>query len=68
MLMVHGWPGSVVEFQKVIPKLTTPQASRDFVFELIIPSLPGYGFSQAASKPGLGPPQVKCDNPNECMR
>ncbi|KAL7307299.1 hypothetical protein TKK_0000493 [Trichogramma kaykai] len=58
LLLLHGWPGSVVEFQKVIPKLITPQQGHDFVFELVIPSLPGYGFSQAASKPGLGPAQM----------
>lgn len=59
LLITHGWPGSVVEFQKIIPILTTPRPDRDFVFEVIAPSLPGYGFSQAAVRPGLGPPQVK---------
>ncbi|KAJ8667309.1 hypothetical protein QAD02_008971 [Eretmocerus hayati] len=58
LLMVHGWPGSVVEFQKIIPLLTQVSAERDFVFEVIAPSLPGYGFSSPASKPGLGPAQV----------
>jgi len=58
LLITHGWPGSVVEFQKIIPILTTPRADRDFVFEVIAPSLPGYGFSQPAVRPGLGPPQV----------
>lgn len=58
LLMLHGWPGSIVEFQKIIPLLTTPAADRDFVFELIIPSLPGYGFSDAAVRPGLATPQI----------
>ncbi|XP_051170363.1 juvenile hormone epoxide hydrolase 1-like [Leptopilina boulardi] len=58
LLMVHGWPGSVVEFQKIIPMLTTPQADKDFVFEIIAPSLPGYGFSDPAVRPGLGPSQI----------
>ncbi|XP_076659281.1 juvenile hormone epoxide hydrolase 1 [Halictus rubicundus] len=58
LLMVHGWPGSIVEFQKIIPTLTTPSADRDFVFELIIPSLPGYGFSDGAVRPGLGAAQI----------
>lgn len=58
LLLVHGWPGSVVEFQKIIPLLTTPRAGQDFVFELIIPSLPGYGFSDAAVRPGLATTQV----------
>lgn len=34
--------------------LTTPQADRDFVFEVIAPSLPGFGFSSPAVRPGLG--------------
>ena len=59
LLLVHGWPGSVVEFQKIIPMLTTPRDNRNFVFEVVIPSLPGYGFSQAAVRPGMGPAQVK---------
>ena len=52
--MQHGWPGSVVEFDKIIPMLTTPRPDKDFVFEVIAPSLPGFGFSDAAAKPGLG--------------
>jgi len=59
LLILHGWPGSVVEFQKIISLLTTPRPDKDFVFEVIAPSLPGYGFSQAAVRQGLGPPQVK---------
>lgn len=51
--MIHGWPGSVVEFYKIIPMLTTPRPDADFVFEVIAPSLPGYAFSEAPSKPGL---------------
>lgn len=58
LLILHGWPGSVVEFQKILPILTTPRADKDFVFEVIAPSLPGYGFSQAAVRPGMGPAQV----------
>lgn len=58
LLLVHGWPGSFREFYDVIPLLTTPKQGQKFVFELIIPSLPGYGFSQSASKPGLGVPQA----------
>jgi len=58
LLILHGWPGSVVEFQKIIPMLTTPRPDRNFVFEVIAPSLPGFAFSQAAVRPGLGPAQV----------
>jgi len=59
LIILHGWPGSVVEFQKIFPMLTTPRPDKDFVFEVIAPSLPGYGFSQAAVRPGMGPAQVK---------
>lgn len=55
LLMLHGWPGSVREFYEAIPLLTTKSKDKNIVFELIIPSLPGYGYSQASSKPGLSP-------------
>jgi len=58
LLIVHGWPGSVREFYDVIPIFTNPNSSRDYVFEVIAPHIPGYGFSQAAAKPGLGANQV----------
>ncbi len=54
LLLVHGWPGSVYEFQRIIPMLTDPAAyggdSRDS-FSIVAPSLPGYGFSD---DPGAG--------------
>lgn len=58
LMLIHGWPGSVVEFYKIIPMLTTPRADRDFVFEVVVPSLPGFGFSSAATIPGLGASQM----------
>lgn len=58
LLILHGWPGSVKEFYKLIPMLTTPRKDKDFVFEVIAPSLPGYGFSEGAAKPGLGSAQM----------
>jgi Predicted hydrolases or acyltransferases (alpha/beta hydrolase superfamily) len=54
LLLLHGWPGSVREFYDLIPLLTIPRKDMNFVFEVIAPSLPGYGFSEGASKPGLG--------------
>jgi pimeloyl-ACP methyl ester carboxylesterase len=45
LLLVHGWPGSVVEFLDVIPRLTQPDIGAD-AFHVIAPSLPGYGFSE----------------------
>ena len=58
LLLLHGWPGTVREFYEIIPLLTTVQKDKNFVFEVIAPSLPGYGFSQAAAKPGLGASKV----------
>jgi pimeloyl-ACP methyl ester carboxylesterase len=49
LLMTHGWPGSVVEFLDVIPRLTDPEAyggDAADAFHVIAPSLPGYGFSE----------------------
>jgi epoxide hydrolase len=49
LLVTHGWPGSVVEFLDVIPRLTEPQAHGGRAadaFHVIAPSLPGYGFSE----------------------
>jgi len=55
LLMTHGWPGSVIEFHKVIGPLTDPTAhggdARD-AFHLVIPSLPGYGFSDKPTRHG----------------
>lgn len=46
LLMMHGWPSSSKEFDKVIPMLTTPKDGYDFVFEVIAADLPGFGFSE----------------------
>ncbi|KAG8180082.1 hypothetical protein JTE90_027862 [Oedothorax gibbosus] len=53
ILMVHGWPGSFLEFYKILPLLTTPSSERDFVFEVVCPSIPGYGFSESPCRKGL---------------
>jgi len=55
ILLVHGWPGSIVEFADVIPRLTDPTAHGGSVsdaFDVIAPSLPGYGFSEPPRVPG----------------
>ena len=52
LLAVHGWPGSVVEYQKLIPLLTQPDKD-GVAFEMVVPSLPGYGWSEGSHKPGL---------------
>ena len=58
LLLLHGWPGSFVEYLKIIPMLTAERPGFDFVFEVIVPSLPGYGFSDPARKPGMGPAEI----------
>ncbi|XP_072946427.1 juvenile hormone epoxide hydrolase-like [Epargyreus clarus] len=58
LLLMHGWPGSVREFYEAIPLLTRQNPGYDFAFEVIVPSLPGYGFSDAAVRPGLGAAQT----------
>uniref|UniRef100_A0A672QH89 Epoxide hydrolase 1 n=1 Tax=Sinocyclocheilus grahami TaxID=75366 RepID=A0A672QH89_SINGR len=50
LMMVHGWPGSFYEFYKIIPLLT--KTDSDVVFEVICPSIPGYGYSEAPHKKG----------------
>ncbi|XP_072946312.1 juvenile hormone epoxide hydrolase-like [Epargyreus clarus] len=53
ILLLHGWPGSIREFYELIPKLTTLNPKHKFVFEIIAPSLPGFGFSEAPSRSGM---------------
>ena len=55
LIMTHGWPGSVVEFTKVIGPLTDPRGHGGDpadAFHLVLPSIPGYGFSGPTSQPG----------------
>ena len=57
MVMTHGWPGSVIEFHRCIGPLTNPAAhggdARD-AFHLVVPSLPGFGFSDKPTRTGWG--------------
>lgn len=53
LLLTHGWPGSFVEFLDVITPLTEPPADQ-LAFHLVIPSLPGYGFSDRPAERGWG--------------
>ena len=57
LLLAHGWPGSVVEFLDVVSPLTDPPVDSDS-FDLVIPSLPGYGFSGPTSEPGWHPRRI----------
>ncbi len=57
LVLTHGWPGSVVEFLKVIGPLTDPVAhggEAGDAFHVVCPSLPGYGFSDKPDRPGWG--------------
>lgn len=61
LLLTHGWPGSVLEFRHVIDPLTDPVAhggrAQD-AFHLVIPSLPGFGFSDKPATTGWGVPRI----------
>ena len=55
LVITHGWPGSIAEFQKVIEPLVNPPSGRaEDAFHVVCPSLPGYGFSGKPSKTGWG--------------
>src|SRR5262245_36133608 len=61
MIVTHGWPGSIIEQLKIIEPLTNPTAhggSAGDAFHLVIPSLPGYGFSGKPTAPGWGPARI----------
>lgn len=51
LLLIHGWPGSIVEFLDVIEPLTNPANSQP-AFHVVVPSLPGFGFSGPTTTPG----------------
>jgi Epoxide hydrolase N terminus len=58
LIVTHGWPGSIIEQLKIIDPLTTPTAhggSASDAFHLVIPSLPGYGFSGKPTTTGWAP-------------
>jgi pimeloyl-ACP methyl ester carboxylesterase len=61
LIVTHGWPGSVIEQLKIIEPLTNPTAhgaSASDAFHLVIPSLPGYGFSGKPTSPGWDPARI----------
>ena len=61
MIVTHGWPGSIIEQMKIIEPLSDPTAhggSASDAFHLVIPSLPGYGFSGKPTAPGWNPPRI----------
>jgi pimeloyl-ACP methyl ester carboxylesterase len=61
LIISHGWPGSVIELLEVVGPLTDPTAygeSADDAFDLVLPSLPGYGFSEQPASVGWDPGRV----------
>ena len=60
LIISHGWPGSIVEFLDIIQPLAHPQrfgGSADDAFDVIVPSLPGFGFSGRPARP-IGPRKI----------
>ena len=60
LLLMHGWPGSVVEFLPIIEKLAHPEkfgGNIEDAFDVVVPSLPGFGFSGRPSRP-MGPRKI----------
>jgi pimeloyl-ACP methyl ester carboxylesterase len=61
LIMTHGWPGSVVELLETIGPLTDPTAHggrAEDAFHLVLPSIPGYGFSDEPTEVGWGPIRI----------
>jgi len=61
LLFSHGWPGSFWEVHKILPPLTDPAAYGDDpadAFDVVAPSLPGYGFSEDPRTPGMSPDTI----------
>ena len=61
LIVTHGWPGSVVEQLKIIDPLTNPTAhggSASDAFDVVIPSMPGYGYSGKPTVTGWGPDRI----------
>jgi pimeloyl-ACP methyl ester carboxylesterase len=61
LIVTHGWPGSIIEQLKIIEPLTNPTAhgaSPSDAFDLVIPSLPGHGFSGKPAAPGWDPVRI----------
>ena len=61
LIVTHGWPGSIIEQLKIIDPLTNPTAygaSASDAFHLVIPSMPGYGFSGRPTSTGWGPERM----------
>jgi len=61
LIVTHGWPGSIIEQMKIIDPLTNPTAhgsSASDAFDVVIPSIPGYGYSGKPTTTGWGPDRI----------
>jgi pimeloyl-ACP methyl ester carboxylesterase len=61
LIMTHGWPGSVFELLKTVGPLTDPTAHGGYAgdaFDLVMPSMPGFGFSEKPTDAGWGPDRI----------
>lgn len=61
LLVTHGWPGSIAEFSKILGPLTDPPAHGGVAadaFDVVMPSIPGFGFSAAPASPGFDPARI----------
>src|SRR5262249_38252569 len=61
LIVTHGWPGSIIEQLKIVDPLTNPTAHgarASDAFDVVIPSIPGYGFSGKPTTPGWGPARI----------
>jgi pimeloyl-ACP methyl ester carboxylesterase len=61
IIITHGWPGSIIEQLKIIDPLTNPTAyggKAEDAFDVVIPSMPGYGFSEKPTATGWGPQRI----------
>jgi len=57
LLLTHGWPDSFVRFLKLIPLLTESHPN-EFSFDVVVPSIPGFGFSGIPRQPGMNPEKI----------
>ena len=61
LIITHGWPGSFVEMLKIVPLLTDPEAHggrAEDAFDVVVPSLPGFGFSDRPRQGGMDPQRI----------
>src|ERR1700733_3375994 len=58
LMLIHGWPGSIVEFLALIEPLIDPKDKNSPAFDVIVPSLPGFGFSGPTTTRGWGPQRI----------